>query len=267
MRGALRARRAAAYRAYWEHMPFPKSARPVDADMRICGRLDWGTLARIHLLDDRQYRDVQVCPRPGRGGSNTLPLAKCPEMLDAKRTLLGATQEQWLADGWDTRRPWNLLAQQTLMARFSWRDPAQREVAEMPGGLYWTDGWDGTPAARARLLTTVAERKPANVVVLGGDVHTNYVADLKVDYDDLSHLERKLTRIISTMDNDESTASALAEAVGDSHLAGRIRDFGGSWEIHRAQIKEDIEWMHAKVEQISTEFTKVDTDLADGLKV
>lgn len=90
---------------------------------------------------------------------------------------------------------------------------------------------------------------------------------LKVDYDDLSHLERKLTHIISTMENDESTAAALAEAVGDAHLAGRIRDFGGSWEIHRAQIKEDIEWMHAKVEQISTELTKVDTDLANGLRV
>ena len=57
--------RAAAYRAYWEHMPFPRSARPIGPDMRIYGRLDWGRLARIHLLDDRQYRDVQVCPKPG----------------------------------------------------------------------------------------------------------------------------------------------------------------------------------------------------------
>ena len=63
-------RRAAAYQAYWEHMPFPHSARPRGADMRITGRLDWGTLARIHLLDDRQYRDPQACPKPGRGGSN-----------------------------------------------------------------------------------------------------------------------------------------------------------------------------------------------------
>ncbi len=75
-----RARRAAAYRAYWEHMPFPKSARPVDADMRIVGRLDWGRLARIHLLDDRQYRDPQACPRPDLGGSNTVALAQCPAL-------------------------------------------------------------------------------------------------------------------------------------------------------------------------------------------
>ena len=178
----FRARRAAAYRAYWEHMPFPKSARPIDADMRITGRLDWGTLARIHLLDDRQYRDPQVCPKPGRGGSNTVALKACPEFLDTRRTLLGAAQERWLADGWDATRPWNLLAQQTLMARFSWSDPAAADGA--PGGTYWTDAWDGYPAARKRLLDNVAQRKLPGVVVLGGDVHSNYVADLKADYDE-----------------------------------------------------------------------------------
>jgi len=170
--------RAAAYRAYWEHMPFPKSARPVGPDMRIVKRLDWGTLARIHLLDDRQYRDPQVCPKPGRGGSNTVSLKMCPAFTDERRSLLGAEQERWLADGWDLQRPWNLLAQQTLMARYSWTDPADG------GGTYWTDGWDGYAPARNRLLGTVAQRKVPGVVVLGGDVHSNYVADLKPDYDD-----------------------------------------------------------------------------------
>ena len=176
----FREQRAAAYRAYWEHMPFPKALRPVGPDMRITGRLDWGRLARIHLLDDRQYRDVQVCPKPLRGGSNTVTLQDCPELMDPKRTLLGPDQERWLAEGWDTARPWNLLAQQTLMARFSWADPARG------GGSYWTDGWDGYQPARNRLLGTVAQRKVPGVVVLGGDVHTNYVADLKADFDDAS---------------------------------------------------------------------------------
>ncbi len=173
----FQARRAAAYRAYWEHLPFPKSARPVDADMRITGRLDWGRLARIHLVDDRQYRDPQACPKPGRGGSNTVALKDCPALLDPQRTLLGAAQERWLADGWDTTRPWNLLAQQTLLSRWSWSDPAA-------GGTYWTDGWDGYPAARRRLLDTVAQRRVPGLVVLGGDVHSHYVADVRADWDD-----------------------------------------------------------------------------------
>ena len=178
----FREQRAAAYRAYWEHRPFPKTARPVGPDMRITGRLDWGRLARIHLIDDRQYRDVQVCPKPNRGGSNTVMLRDCPALLDPKRTLLGMEQEQWLADGWDTSRPWNLLAQQTLMARCSWSDPTQG--GDSGGGTYWTDGWDGYAPARNRLLGVVARRKVPGVVVLGGDVHSNYVADLKADYDD-----------------------------------------------------------------------------------
>ena len=173
-----RARRAAAYRAYWEHMPFAKAARPTGADMRIVARLDWGTLARIHLLDDRQYRDAQACPLPGRGGSNTVALAQCSALADPARTLLGAEQERWLADGWDLARPWNLVAQQTLMARMNWQDPSQGD------GVYWTDGWDGYAPARKRLLGTVAAKKVPGVVVFGGDVHSNYVADLKADYDD-----------------------------------------------------------------------------------
>ncbi len=173
-----RARRAAAYKAYWEHMPFAKSMRPVDADMRIFRRLDWGTLARIHLLDDRQYRDPQACPKPGRGGSNVVALAQCPALTDPARTLLGAEQERWLADGWDLSRPWNLLAQQTLMARWAWAG------SPIGGGVYWTDGWDGYAPARKRLLGTVAAKKVPGVVVLGGDVHSHYVADLRPDYDD-----------------------------------------------------------------------------------
>ena len=172
------AQRAAAYRAYWEHMPFPKAARPVGAEMRITGRLDWGRLARIHLLDDRQYRDPQACPKPGRGGSNTVALADCAALLDPRRSLLGPAQEHWLAEGWDLARPWNLLAQQTLMARCS------RTATVNGAGHYWTDGWDGYAPARARLLGTVAQRRVPGVVVLGGDVHSNYVADLKTDFDD-----------------------------------------------------------------------------------
>ncbi len=169
--------RAAAYQAWWEHMPLPKALRPVDGALRIYGHLDWGRLARFHLLDDRQYRDPQACPRPGRGGSNTVPLADCAALADPRRTLLGRAQEDWLAQSWSLDRPWNLLAQQTLMARFAWSDPAQN-------ARYWTDGWDGYAPARNRLLGVVSQKKVPGVVVLGGDVHANYVADLKADYDD-----------------------------------------------------------------------------------
>jgi alkaline phosphatase D len=159
-------RRAAAYQAYWEHQPLPRAMKPRGADARIYGAHDWGRLARLICIDDRQYRDPQACPRPGRGGSHTVPVKDCAELQDPRRSLLGVAQEQW-------------LAQQTLMAGFEWRQPKSPDDP-----MVWTDGWEGYAPARARLLGTVAERRVPGCVVLGGDVHATYVADLKTDFHD-----------------------------------------------------------------------------------
>ncbi len=172
------ARRAAAYRAYYEHMPLPARMRPNGAQMNIHTRLAWGRLASVHLLDDRQYRSHEACPkRPGGGGSNVVDAAACAALADPTRTMLGAEQEAWLASGLaGAKSGWNLIAQQTLMAQAGRRTSAGRRV--------WTDGWDGYPAARRRLLEAVAARRPSNPVVIGGDVHAHWVADLKPDFDD-----------------------------------------------------------------------------------
>jgi alkaline phosphatase D len=170
-------RRAAAYQAYYEHMPLERAMLPHAADMRIYERFTFGQLAQLHVLDDRQYRHVQVCPNPKKGGgSNVVDDGACPQRLDPQRSLLGERQEQWLYAGLArSRARWNLLAQQTLMAQLD-RLPGQ-------GATFWTDGWDGYPAARRRLLDAIAERKPANPVVIGGDVHSHWVCDLKQDFD------------------------------------------------------------------------------------
>jgi alkaline phosphatase D len=54
------------------------------------------------------------------------------------------------------------------------------------GRKAWTDGWDGYPVARKRLLDSIQAKKARNPVVLGGDVHSFNVADLKRDFDDPS---------------------------------------------------------------------------------
>jgi alkaline phosphatase D len=169
-------RRAAAYRAYYEHMPLERAMLPRGSAMRLYERFAWGRLASFHMLDDRQYRHVQVCPNPNRGGgSSVVDDSACPERNDPGRSLLGAEQEQWLRAGLDASvARWNVLGQQTLMAQLD-RTPG-------PGATHWTDSWDGYPAARRRLLDFVAERKPNNVLVVGGDVHSHWVCDLKQDF-------------------------------------------------------------------------------------
>ena len=172
------ARRAAAYRAYYEHMPLPARMRPQGPDMRIYTHLDWGTSARFAVLDTRQYRSWQACPRPGRrGGSNTIEIEKCPRLGVPGRSMLGRAQERWLERTLgDSHAAWNLVAQTTAMAQFDQLPGAGRRA--------WTDGWDGYPAARKRLLDFISLRKITNPVVLGGDIHSFSTAELKLDFDD-----------------------------------------------------------------------------------
>ena len=171
------ARRAAAYKAFYEHMPLPAAMRPQGPDMRIYTHVDYGTLARFHVLDDRQYRSPQVCPRAHRGGSNVVGDA-CTERLDPSLTLLGAAQEEWVDRGFaSSPARWNVIAQQSLMSRLRRKNAA--------GELQvWTDAWDGYPAARRRLLDAMTRHKLRNPLVIGGDVHAFYVSDVKRDYDD-----------------------------------------------------------------------------------
>lgn len=175
-RGEFLMRRAAAYRAYYEHMPLPQRMRPEGPDMRLHTQVGWGRLARVYLLDTRQYKSWQACPRPQRrGGSNTLDIEKCARLDSPGRSMLGRAQERWLDGALEgSRAGWNVVAQTTRMAQFD-QKPG-------PGRAAWTDAWDGYPAARARLLASL--KKTANPVVIGGDIHAFLVAQLKEDFDD-----------------------------------------------------------------------------------
>ena len=57
-----------------------------------------------------------------------------------------------------------------------------RDLVPGPGTLVWNDGWDGYPAARQRLVDTLQRTGASNPVLLGGDVHENWVGHVKADY-------------------------------------------------------------------------------------
>src|SRR5262249_7887070 len=137
------ARRAAAYQAYYEHMPLPRKALPRGPAMQLYDSYAFGDLLTFFVLDDRQYRTPQACPRPGKGGTNFVAVGGA--RLMPERTSLGGVQEAGLKEiRGRTHAGGNLVTQQTLMA--------QRDRLPGPSQRFWTDGWDGYPAARARLL-------------------------------------------------------------------------------------------------------------------
>jgi alkaline phosphatase D len=170
-------RRAAAYQAFFEHQPLRLGPEaPGSPNMRIYDHMAWGQLADLWTLDCRQYRSVQACPDPTQGAGGRVVL-RCDALADPTRTMLGAAQERWLAQGLAaSRRSWKLIAQATQISSTGVNTPLGRTT--------YTDAWDGYPLARERLLQAVVDAGLSDVVTLGGDVHMNVAAQLRIKPND-----------------------------------------------------------------------------------
>jgi alkaline phosphatase D len=235
-------RRAAAYQAYYEHMPLRAAPRPGFSAMRIYRRYDWGTLARFHVLDGRQYRTPQACPPPGRGGATSVFEDACPELRAAGRTMLGPPQMRWLRTGLAAApERWQFIAQQTLMAQAGIVVNGRRRV--------WTDAWDGYPAARRRLLSFIRDNGLRSCVVLTGDAHVNYVCDLKADFGD-AQAEPVATELCGTSVSSQGRPQSEVEAVmrdnphirfGDSRRRGYVVvDVTAERSVARLRVLDDV---------------------------
>lgn len=169
------ARRAAAYRAFYEHFPLRARHRPHGADMRIYRSFDYGQLARFYVLDGRQYRSEQPCPQANGWRGGHVVADSCRQRTDPQRTMLGWEQERWLHGGFaQSPARWNVIAQDLLVA------PMRQAGRDGVVG-HWTDGWDGYPATRERMLDAIANTRLRNPVFWGGDIHSYWVTDLKAD--------------------------------------------------------------------------------------
>ena len=163
-------RRAAAYQAYFENMPLRFSALPRGSQLTLYRRLQFGRLVDLSVLDTRQYRSKQVC---GGGGATG-----CIAAADPNRSMLGAEQERWLFDHLAAARArWTLVGQQVPTF-------ARDNSGASPNAAFSMDKWDGYTASRQRLYARLKETRVANPIVLSGDVHLHYAADLKLDFHD-----------------------------------------------------------------------------------
>jgi alkaline phosphatase D len=161
-------RRAAAYQAYYEHMPLRRAQMPKGPDLQLYRRLAYGDLAAFNVLDTRQYRSNQ--------GNNDKAGPRSPDLIDPSRTMMGAEQEKWLQAGLTaSAAKWNVIPQQVFMTQFANFGPK--------GETFSSDTWDGYQAERNRLMRFFHEAKITNAVVLTGDSHKNLVSDLKLDFD------------------------------------------------------------------------------------
>jgi alkaline phosphatase D len=164
-------RRAAAYQAYFEHMPLRAASMPNGPRLQLYRHLAFGGLVDFNVLDTRQYRSDQAC---GHGAAQ-----HCAAAADPSRSILGQAQEQWLFDRLArSRARWTVLAQQVPMfARDNGPDVP-------PETRFSMDKWDGYQACRRRLFDQLRATQARNPIVLSGDVHVHYGADLKMDFAD-----------------------------------------------------------------------------------
>jgi alkaline phosphatase D len=160
-RTAFLTRRAAAMRAYYEHMPLRRSSVPAGIDMQLYRHLTFGDLLDMYLLDTRQYRSDQNQSR----------------RFDPSRTILGGAQERWLLTNLagPTAR-WNALVQQVFFSPY--------DLSRGPASSFNQDSWDNYVVERDTVRDRIAAIHTSNPVILTGDVHANHVCDVKADFDD-----------------------------------------------------------------------------------
>ncbi|MFE4369638.1 alkaline phosphatase D family protein [Streptomyces sp. NPDC056835] len=197
---SMLARRVAAYRAYYEHLPLSPQSRPNGPSMRIHDKIDYGRLLRLHLLDTRQHRDTeQIC-----GGSSIVGEA-CPAISAQQRTMLGAQQERWLRHSMgSSRTTWNALTQTVLFAPYKFRS------GDDTSSIYYAS-WDGYTAARRRLLDDIATQRPSNPVMLSGDWHTAWVNSVPAQMQDLDGPPVMTEFLTTGISSNPAYTSALAK--------------------------------------------------------
>jgi alkaline phosphatase D len=152
-----RRRQAAAYKAFFETMPYS----PPKPD-RIYRRLAFGRTVDLIGMDQRQYRADQPC-------DDATGVPACAD-YDQPRDLLGRTQMNWVKS-------------QLSASKAAWKVMAN-EVTIMPtrvlgGAFFGFDSWDGYPQEREELLAHIHNQQIKDVVFVTGDIHTFIAGDVR----------------------------------------------------------------------------------------
>jgi alkaline phosphatase D len=181
--------------------------------LRLFRGLSFGDLAELHVLDTRQFRSDQPA---GDGFGSTDPDSAALEpvfgeqifdaagILDPAATMMGARQEDWLrARLRHSRATWNVLAQQVMQTRWNLVGAARLSIQLDPAippaikqallqqvalvdEVSNVDAWDGYPAAQQRLFDALVQSRARNPIVLTGDIHSAWGANLLSDFSDPS---------------------------------------------------------------------------------
>ena len=215
-------RKQIAVQAYLEWMPV-RDPEPGAAREALWRQFAFGDVASLICLETRLAgRSEEISWSSELAGVGQTDMrAKAREVMarvnDPSRTMLGAEQEDWLADALakSTRagKAWQVLANQVIMARVKTPNFSQSLTASekariteprVRGLLGFStlgqplnlDAWDGFPAARERLYAG-AKQAGAKLVTLTGDTHTGWANRLRDKSGDQRGVEFGCTSVTS----------------------------------------------------------------------
>tara|TARA_R110002072_G_scaffold283860_1_gene447546 strand:+ start:3228 stop:4937 length:1710 start_codon:yes stop_codon:yes gene_type:complete len=198
------ARRAASLRAYYEWMPI-REPEPGFSRAEFWRTYSFGNLATLVTLETRHTgRDEQV-DYAAYAETITSPETRDAFMSDVigapNRRMLSDRMEAALADGLSASvaagQPWRLIGNPSPIARMLVPDvaaygidPAKAPKGEAPGegaNLFWkaqwnlpfyTDTWDGYPAAREAFYALSRTAGAEDLLFLTGDSHSFWANQL-----------------------------------------------------------------------------------------
>jgi alkaline phosphatase D len=184
-------RRAQAYQAYMEWMPFrlPEQRRIAHLGTRFFRAFTFGPLADLSVLETRQNRSQQIdVPGFTTTGGGFIPTGVSPAVDAAlaipARHLPEPAQLAWLKGNVTTPTPWHLIGNQVIMTPL--RFPAPLFNPRLPSGLFLlnSDQWDGYQADQKEIIGHFAAQPPGHgdAVVLTGDIHSSWAMDIPTDF-------------------------------------------------------------------------------------
>jgi alkaline phosphatase D len=153
-----RARQRAAYRAFFESMPYsPPTGN------RIYRTLRFGRTVDLIVMDQRQYRANQPC--------NDAIAPACPELFQS-RTFLGQPQMSFVTNELRTSQAaWKVMANEVMMMPVKLPNDAFAQF----------DSWQGYPVEREQLLQFIKANGIKDVVFVTGDIHTFIAGDVRTN--------------------------------------------------------------------------------------
>ncbi|MEY2469738.1 MAG: alkaline phosphatase [Actinomycetota bacterium] len=179
--GDFHVRREAGLRAFREWVPI--RADVVDP-AKTYRRFQFGNLLDLFMIDGRLYRDEQ--PTSAVVGYISID----PSAEDPNKTLLGATQREWLLNGLkQSAAAWKVLGNPVAMMPIDVGPPLAGLLSSAAIALggpgvpppLLVEGWDGYNAERTNILNYINTNTIKDVVVLTGDYHESFASQLPFD--------------------------------------------------------------------------------------